>query len=248
MLNSCELTCVRAKPTQSSIKQSSPLLQTGLDSPSIRSRSRTKQKQSSDSCVCTNTNQKRWLSGPPGARTTHGWWEVQDPFSAFGTVRAIPVDEASNEEFWLRWTVPNSQCLWCVWGERVPHCLHRRGAALELVQSTLNAARAVRSPGELRLLTSLQPRIPKHFFGSDWYLPLMPCLLNKLTSFPNLPLLWSKDCLLKGQKLSCFSACVTWTWGEFKWLIMWLFQSFFTYHFFLFYFDLKGSALTFQSH
>lgn len=102
MLNSCELTCVRAKPTQSSIKQSSPLLQTGLDSPSIRSRSRTKQKQSSDSCVCTNTNQKRWLSGPPGAHTTHGWWEVQDPFSAFGTVGAIPADEASNEEFWLR--------------------------------------------------------------------------------------------------------------------------------------------------
>lgn len=63
MLNSCELTCVRAKPTQSSIKQSGPLLQTGLDSPSIRSRSSTKQRQSSDSCVCTNTNQKRWLSG-----------------------------------------------------------------------------------------------------------------------------------------------------------------------------------------
>lgn len=88
----------------------------------------------------------------------------------------------------------------------------------------------------------------KTFFWFWLISSLMPCLLNKLTSFPNLPLLWSKDCLLKGQKLSCFSACVTWTWGEFKWLIMWLFQSFFTYHFFLFYFDLKGSALTFQSH
>lgn len=61
MLNSCELTCVRAKPIQSSITQSSPLLQTELDSPSIRSS--TKLKQSSDRCVCTNTNQKRWLSG-----------------------------------------------------------------------------------------------------------------------------------------------------------------------------------------
>lgn len=73
------------------------------------------------------------------------------------------------------------------------------------------------------------------FFSSDWYLPQMPCLPNKLTSFPNLPLLWSKDCLLIGQKLSCFSTCVTWTWGELKVLIMWLFHSLFllltTFHF-----------------
>lgn len=112
-------------------------------------------------------------------------------------------------------------------GERAPHCPHRRGAALELVQSTLDAARAVWSPGELRLQTSLQLSIRTHFFGSDWYLSQMPCLPNKQTSFPNFPLLWSKNCLLTGQKLSCFSTCVTWTWGEFKVLIMWLFHSLF---------------------
>lgn len=72
------------------------------------------------------------------------------------------------------------------------------------MQSTLNAARAVRSPGELRLQTSLQLGIRTHFFGSDWYLPQMPYLPNKLTSLPYFPLLWSKNCLLIGQKLSCF--------------------------------------------
>lgn len=115
---------------------------------------------------------------------------------------------------------------------RKPHAsLHKTGAALKLAQRTLNAAEQLGSadhslcPKELRLKRLLQPRKSTHFFGSDWYLLEMPCLPNKLTSFCNLCLLWSNDCcLLIGQKLSRFSTCVTWTWGDFKVLIIWVFH------------------------
>lgn len=104
---------------------------------------------------------------------------------------------------------------------------HKIRGALKLVQRTWNAAgTSWECWPQLRLERWLQPRRRTHCFGSDWYLLQMPYLPNKLTSFSNLCLLWSKDsCLLMGQKWSRFSTCVTWTWGEFKVLIVWVFHS-----------------------
>lgn len=87
------------------------------------------------------------------------------------------------------------------------------------------ALTTAQAPKEPRLQRLLQPRERTHFFGSDWYLLQKPCLPNKLTSFSNLHVPWPKDCcLLIGQKLSHYSTCVTWTWGEFKHLIIWIFH------------------------
>lgn len=217
---------MRAKPTQSSIKQSGPLLQTGLDSPSIRSRSSTKQRQSSDSCLCTNTKQKWWLSGTlEPIQHTGG--------EKFGTL-SLPLVELEPslriklqmQSFGLAKLFQTaSVCDVCK--GREPHTPARERSCLAVVAKHIKCSQSSRSPGELWLQTLLQTRIQTHFFGSDRYLAQMPCLPNKLTSFPNLPLLWSKGCLLRWQKLSCFSTCVTWTWGKFNVLIIWLFHSLF---------------------
>ena len=94
----------------------------------------------------------------------------------------------------------------------------------------LGSADCSQCPEGLTLERLLQPRIRTVFFGSDWCLLQMPCLPNKLTSFSSLHLLRSQDCfLLIGWKLSRFSTCISWTWGEFQVLIIWVFHIVFFY-------------------
>lgn len=98
---------------------------------------------------------------------------------------------------------------------------------------------------------SVQPRITTGFFirlvsSTD------ALSSNKLTSFSNLCLLWSKDLnLLVGQKWNCFSTHVSLSREAFKVPAVWVFHSLFfflTSRCFPSYFDLTSSALTFQSY
>lgn len=202
--------------------------------------------------MCANANQKWWLSGTSWSPYNTGGGKLR--------TLSLPLAELSKMSLqiklqmknfgWAKLCKPASVCDVCL-PVQDRSCLEVGAENAKRSWNNWGALTTAQAPREPRLQRPLQPRERTQFFGSDWYLLQKPCLPNKLTFFSNLHLPWPKDCcLLTGQKLSHFSTCVTWTWGEFKLLIIWVFHVVFSFtsHHFPFYFDLTSSTLTFQSH